>query len=666
MKRILRYLVTGVFVAILFLVATVAIFLALFDANAYKQDMSDLVREHSGRDLQFHGDVELTIYPALGMKLGAMSFSNAPGFGAQPMVKVKQASISVDVASLVRLEPEIEKLVLRDLEVNLVKNKVGVTNWDDLLQKAAAASTGPATSESAGQPAAQPVEQPTAEAEFEVKGAFGGLDLRNIRLSWTDQQAGEKYQVTDLDISTGRIVPNKAFPMTLHLEASAGKGVDVSFDFKSSVEYLIEQQRLTLSKMSLALNEFQIGGSLQLSEFANPTPTLRFDLASKNLDVDALLGTPPAQPPGPEAPEQEDAAAGEDVQIALPMQLLRDLDIDGKIRIAKLKAQNMHLSDIDITINAQQGLVGLKPLKLNAYDGRIESSVVIDVNSDTPEYAIDKSLKSVQVGKLLKDFTGEETISGDFNADAHLTTSGEWLSELKKNLNGRMKLAFLDGALNGFNIRHSIDEAKAKISGKEPPAKEMLRTDFSSLSLSGAIRKGVFRSDDLDLQAPLLRVGGKGRANLVRETVDYTVVAKLVGSVEGQQGQAADKLSGLEIPVKIKGPFTSPEINVLLDDMLKDRLDAEKAKLKAELEARKKALKKELEAEKKALKKELEAEKKALEESVKRELEQKKKVARQKLKKKKKKAEAAARKKKQQAEDEAREKLEDELNKLID
>ncbi len=651
MKRILRYLVTGVFVAILFLVATVVIFLALFDANAYKQDMSDLVREHSGRDLQFHGDVELTIYPALGMKLGAMSFSNAPGFGAQPMVKVKQASISVDVASLVRLAPEIEKLVLRDLEVNLVKNKAGVTNWDDLLQKAAAASTGPAAPESAGQPSAQPA----AETEFEIKGAFGGLDIRNIRLSWTDKQAGEKYQVTDLDISTGRIVPNKAFPMTLHLEASAGKGVDISFDFKSSVEYLIEQQRLTLSQMSLALNEFQIGGSLQLSEFANPTPTLRFDLASKNLDVDALLGTPPAQPPGPEAPKQEDAAAGEDVKIALPMQLLRDLDIDGKIGIARLKAQNLRLSDIDIAINAQQGVIGLKPLKLNAYDGKIESSIVIDVNSDTPKYAIDKSLKSVQVGKLLKDFTGEDTVSGDFNADASLTTSGEWLSELKKNLNGRMKLAFLDGALNGFNIRHSIDEAKAKVRGKKPPAKEMLRTDFSSLSLSGAIRKGVFRSDDLDLQAPLLRIGGKGRANLVRETVDYTVVAKLVGSTEGQQGEAADELSGLEIPVKIKGPFTAPEINVLLDDMLKGRLDAEKAKLKAELEA-----------EKKALKKELEAEKKALEESVKRELEQKKKIARQKLKKKKKKAEAAARKKKQQAEDEAREKLEDELDKLID
>jgi len=68
MKKIMRYLLSIVVVAIVFLVASVAIFIAVFDANAYKQDLSDLVREQTGRELEFHGDVSLTIYPALGMK----------------------------------------------------------------------------------------------------------------------------------------------------------------------------------------------------------------------------------------------------------------------------------------------------------------------------------------------------------------------------------------------------------------------------------------------------------------------------------------------------------------------------------------------------------------------------------------------------------------------
>ena len=590
MKKIIRFLLSIVVVAVLFLVASVAIFIAVFDANAYKQDLSDLVREQTGRELEFHGDVNLTIYPALGMKLGAMSFSNAEGFGARPMIKVSEASISVDMASLISFAPEIDKLVLRDLEVNLIRNKVGVNNWDDLLPKPAPEAAAETVEE---------VTEPAKAADFEIRGAFGGLDLQNIRLLWLDEQAGSKFEVKDLDIGTGRIAPNEAFPMTLHLDASASGDLNITFDFKSNVEYLIEQQRLTLSDMALALNQFEIGGRVQLSDFARPTPVLRFELASQNLDVDSLLDIPPAEPPSDADGMQPDAP--EDVQIALPIQTLRDLDIDGMIRIAQMKAQNLRMSDVAVAVKAKNGVVGLKPLTLNTYGGKVETSVAIDVNSDIPKYRIDESVQAIQVGDLLKDFAGKDAISGTLDAEANFTTSGEWLSELKRNLNGTLQLAFVDGALNGFNIRHSIDTAKAKVRGQKPPPLENLKTDFSSLSLSGVIRNGVFSSDDLDLQAPLLRVGGKGSADLNSEVVDYLVRAKVVGTTKGQEGGEADELAGLEIPVSIQGPFIGPKIDVLLDEMLKARADAEKARLKAEIEAQKEELKRQIEAEKKAL-----------------------------------------------------------------
>jgi AsmA protein len=344
MKKIIRYLVIGAIAAIVFLGASIAVFAVFFDANAYKQDLSDLVREQTGRELQFHGDVDLTIYPSLGMKLGALSLSNAEGFGALPMIKVKQVSISVDMASLITLAPQIDKLVMRDLELNLITNKAGVTNWDDLLQPAAAAGSG------TGAEASDAADAGTAD--FEIKGAFGGLDLENIKLLWLDEQAGTKVEIHDLDIGTGRIEPNKPFPMTLHLDASASGDLDVVFDFSSQVEYLLDKQQLTFNEMTLALNEFEVGGFLQLSDFAKPTPTLRFDLASKNLDVDALLGTPPAATTdaGAEAPQQPSAQPAEDVKIELPVKILRQLDIDGKLGIAQMKAQNLHMQDVSVVI----------------------------------------------------------------------------------------------------------------------------------------------------------------------------------------------------------------------------------------------------------------------------------------------------------------------------
>jgi AsmA protein len=611
MMKLFRYLVFGLGAVIVLLIAVVAIFVAVFDANAYKEDMSRLVQEQTGRELRFQGDVELTFFPALGMRLGAMSFANAPGFGELPMLSIREASISVDVVSLLWFAPEIDKLTLHDLEINLIRNKVGVNNWDDLLAKnidggTSGSTIGKSTSEAGTKPAA---------SEFELKGAFAGLDIENLKLLWLDEQAGEQYQVTDLDISTGRIAPNESFPLTLHVDANTAAEGDVSIDLEAVVEYLIDQQRLSLNQLTLGLNEFVISGQLQVRNFAKPA--LRFDLSSPELDVDALLGTPPAKPDAlPAKPgknkqsvsgEGGDGAADEstasDTQIKLPMQVLRDLDIEGQLRITKVKVQNLKLQDVDLRVNAQNGLVALKPMKLNAYGGQIVANVVVDVTGDLPKYGVGKSIKNLQVGKLLKDYMGEAPISGNLSAEMNLATRGEWVSKLKRNSNGTMQLSFLDGALNGFNIRHLINVAKAKLKGDDPPPEEAQKTDFASLTIGGVVRNGVFSSDDLDLQAPLLRAGGKGTANLNSEVGDYLMNAKLVGTLKGQQGDSADQLAGLPIPIRIKGPFAKPEIDVQLDEMLKARVDAEKEKLKSEFALQKKQLEAQLKAELKALEK---------------------------------------------------------------
>ncbi len=631
MQKIIRYLLIGIGILVVVPVLAVVIFVAVFDANAYKQDLSNVVLEKTGRDLQFQGDVSLTIFPSLGMKLGGMSFANAPGFGDLPMMRIGEASVSVDVMSLIRFTPEIDKLILRDFEVNLMRNKVGVNNWDDLVQKQGVApstgsSSGSASGSSAQASAESKAPSPTS-SKLELKGAFAGLEIENLKLLWLDEQAGERYQVTDLDISTGRIAPNESFPLTMHLDASSSGDVEVALDLKANVEYLIDQQRLTLNEMILALNEFEIDGMVQVSNFGNPA--LRFDLASELLDVDALLGTLPASKaesavtgPAPAGSSSGDGSGGvkdEDIQIALPMQALRDLDIDGKLRIAKMKVQNLHMNDFNMHLTAQKGLVALKPVNLKMYDGEVTANLAIDVTGKLPKYGVGKTFTGIQVGDLYKDYMGESPISGKLDGKVNLTTRGEWLSNLKKNSNGTMNLAFVDGALNGFNIRQSIEDAKAKLKGDDPPPQKTRKTDFSSLTISGVINSGVFSSDDLDIQAPALRVGGKGSADINREVVDYLVNAKLVVTSKGQQGGSADDLAGLSIPVRIKGPFTEPKVDVQLDEMLKAKVDAEKAKIKAQAAK----FKAEIEAQKKALQAELKKQQKALEEAKKRELEKK-------------------------------------------
>ncbi len=656
-NKLLKIVVSVLVISVLFIGVISVIFLVYFDANSYKQELSDLVREQTGRELEFYGDVSLTIYPVLGMKLGGMSFSNAPGFGAQAMVKVNKASISVDVASLIAFNPQVDQLILDDLEINLQRDASGKTNWDDLLAPAsttAVESTSTAATESAA---------------IEIRGSFGGLNINNARLLWRDAQAGVEYRIDNLNITTGTITADKPFALKLHMALQSKNEIDAIIDLSGDIQYFVsenllkinnlktdvavqgallpkpeiqlgigvqslvfnlQRNSLKLEGMELVLDGNRLSGALEVSDFQRPA--LKFRLVSDRLDIDALLGT--ASPSNsPEQPAQAASeAAAQDVQISLPMDLLRSLQVDGQLSVKQIKVQNLLLDNVELKIIGNKGLINLDPIKMDLYEGSYLGSLQIDARGKQPKYRVGQKLAGVQIGPLLTDYLGEDRISGELAANASLSTRGEWLSALKKNSNGSMSIAIKDGALKGFNLRYSIDRAKAKLSNAPEPPKQALQTDFSSLTMSGKIRNGIFSSNDLNLQAPLLRVGGAGIADLNQSRVDYRVDAKLVGTIAGQQGAGSDELRGLLIPVRIVGPFESPEVDVQLEELLKANLAKlrarEKAKLKAEIEKQKAELKRKIEAEKV----ELEVAKKRELEKQKQVIEAEKKAMKQKLK----------------------------------
>jgi len=634
-RKILKILVYTILVSLLSIATAAGIFVATFDANLYKQDLSELVRQHTGRDLQFFGDVSLTVYPTLGMKIGAMSFSNAPGFSAQSMVKVNKASISVDLASLITFNPQIDQLLLEDLEINLQTNKAGKTNWDDLVKPDTQAAT---TSMGSGTGATDSDATPIG-----VEGSFGGINMQNARLLWKDEQAGVEYRIDDFDLKTGRITADAPFALQLHLVLQSADEISASVDLAAKIQYLINDNQLKIDDLSIdiaaegsvlpngqvqvgiasqsllfdvqrnavkmdglefRLDDIQLGGSVNITDFSQPA--LEFDLAAELLDLDALLGTPSVeQQVTVEVPTSDTGADPEDVEIALPMELLRSLHVSGRLSVRQIKFQNLLLEEVELNIVGKNGLLKLDPITMKLYEGHFQGGVQIDARGPQPKYRVNEKLNGVQVGKLLSDLTGEDRVSGELAASLAISTRGEWLSELKKNSNGALSIVLRDGALKGFNLRYSIDRAKAKLNKQPAPPEQLQSTDFSSLSLSGKIRKGIFSSDDLNLQAPLLRVGGEGKANLNDNTVDYLVNAKLVGTVAGQGGGGKDELKGLSIPVRIKGPFESPDIDVQIDEMLKGiatkRRAEEQAKLKAEIDKQKAELERQLKVEKAAL-----------------------------------------------------------------
>jgi AsmA protein len=265
---------------------------------------------------------------------------------------------------------------------------------------------------------------------------------------------------------------------------------------------------------------------------------------------------------------------------------LRALDIDGSVKIDRLKAFQLNSTDILMTLKAKDGRVRVHPARASMYQGSYTGDIGLDVSGKQPKISLNEKLAGVQVGPLLKDLTGDDKLSGATRAGAVLTTGGQTPEALKRNLNGNLEFAFTDGAVKGFNLAALIRNAQARLQGETPPADQgPNQTDFSEMTGTAKVTNGVISNNDLKAQSPLLRVEGKGDVDLPGESLDYLLTAKIVGSLEGQGGKKLDDLKGVAIPVQISGPFAKPDYQVRLDRALKDAAqDKVKEKLEKKLD----------------------------------------------------------------------------------
>ena len=333
-----------------------------------------------------------------------------------------------------------------------------------------------------------------------------------------------------------------------------------SFDFTAT------PKSVSLGRLAVRLDDSSLTGTAGIADFSRGA--IRFDLALDAIDLDRYL--PPRREGEVKAPPTPaEAAAGG--AAALPVETLKALDLDGRLRIGKLKAYQLTSSDVSVTVKARDGLVHVSPAQAKLYQGSYRGDIRLDARGATPAISLDERISGVQAGPLLRDLTGkEEKLLGVADVSLKITGRGADVPAIQKTLNGTAAFSFRDGAVKGVNIAQLIREAKARLKGQPvPPASGPNQTDFSSVTGTAQIRNGVVYNDDLDARSPLLRVAGKGKVDLPAQTLDYLLTVKIVQALEGQGGAGLADLRGVAIPVRIKGPFSEPRYNVELDKVLK-------------------------------------------------------------------------------------------------
>ena len=247
--------------------------------------------------------------------------------------------------------------------------------------------------------------------------------------------------------------------------------------------------------------------------------------------------------------------------------LLGVADADAKLQVGKLIFQDIKVGQSALTVALKNKVMKTTFEDIQLYEGHGKGFMTVDGTGKAANIGANFALDGISALPFLKDAADMDWLAGSTKLGLQLAAQGGSQLQLVETLNGKADFAFANGAIVGFNLPGAIRGiSQGKFSGlKKTPAE---KTDFSELAASFQISNGIAQSQDLRLTSPLLRVTGAGAAQMPARTVDYTVRPKIVASLEGQQG-AAD-LSGIEIPVRITGPWDKlnyePDLKGILAD----------------------------------------------------------------------------------------------------
>ncbi|MDL2337819.1 MAG: AsmA family protein [Pseudomonadota bacterium] len=277
------------------------------------------------------------------------------------------------------------------------------------------------------------------------------------------------------------------------------------------------------------------------------TVKARFD----TLDLNRLLADAP-----PPTPITATAPAAKTIDTPVDLSALRSIDGQFSLQAGTFAVQRYRVSGARIEAAINHGLLRVSTLQGKVWGGSVDASALADASSG--RVGIKGAANGIDINAALKDVAAKDWMDGTGRVTMDIEATGRSVNEMKSALQGQLALQLRDGAIKGINLAKSLRQAKAAIGLRQDAvqkANESEKTDFSELGVSFQIAGGVARSKDLDVKSPFLRLGGEGAVDIGKGRIDYLARATVTGTSKGQDGADLAALKGLQVPVRLNGPF---------------------------------------------------------------------------------------------------------------
>lgn len=225
MKTWFKRILIGLVVLVVVAVVGLAIFLLTFDPNAYKYKLEELVQERYHRTLTIDGEIELSLFPRIGLSVQGVSLSEVNS--TETFASIESTRLAVAVWPLLSNSFVVDHVAISGFKARVVRNKDGQFNFSNLVGGTAPVVATPANPAEALAGAAQTAAQaltsgtlPPSRNNMQID--IAGLDLKDGEVLLQDEMSGMAVAVTKINANTGRVTFNQPFDVRLTARLEGG------------------------------------------------------------------------------------------------------------------------------------------------------------------------------------------------------------------------------------------------------------------------------------------------------------------------------------------------------------------------------------------------------------------------------------------------------------
>lgn len=254
------------------------------DPNSFKSQIAKTIRDTTGLDVAFDGPIAVTYFPSLGVKLTQVTVTvpAQPGVQAQPaLAKLRKADVSVKLLPLLSGKVEAGATSLDGLELNIIRDEKGRLNLPIPPIKDVKVE---------GDKVVVITEK---DERFVLDYQIEAVNLTNARFSFDDRMARSMATLSGFELSTGKVVRGKAFPVKLAFDyaltqpETSGPQAEGKVELAGQASVLLEAMQFAFENASLKTTLTGKGLPVKSAE-TQYTGTIRVDLNKQVYSGDQL------------------------------------------------------------------------------------------------------------------------------------------------------------------------------------------------------------------------------------------------------------------------------------------------------------------------------------------------------------------------------------------